>query len=121
MLLSETNHRILHLNVSPRYSFQVALWQDCISEPKHPIFGLVAIELIISLFAFFFFYALNAEQDNGHSCLNLIHNRNSNHHIAWAPYGGQSIRDTEIGINGLVAQEIGNEAKNKQLTRHNNI
>lgn len=54
-------------------------------------------------------------QDNENCCLNLIYNQNVDHYISWAPYGGQSVRDTEIGINALVAQEIGNISKNKSV------
>lgn len=52
-------------------------------------------------------------QKNEISCLNLSDNRNVSHYIACESYGGQNIRDTEIGINALVAQEIGNVSKNK--------
>lgn len=33
--------------------------------------------------------------------------------MSWAPFGGQTVRDTEIGINALVAQAIGNITINK--------
>lgn len=45
-------------------------------------------------------------QDIGNSCLNLTNNR-VDHYCSWLPYGGQTIRDTEIGISGAVAEAIG--------------
>lgn len=45
-------------------------------------------------------------QDNNNSCLNLTNNH-VDFYCSWLPYGGQSIRDTEIGINASVAEAIG--------------
>lgn len=45
-------------------------------------------------------------QDNKNSCLNLVNN-NVDYYCSWMPYGNQSIRDTEIGINSSVAEAIG--------------
>lgn len=52
-------------------------------------------------------------QINEISCLKLSDNRSLGHYIACEAYGSQNVRDTEIGINALVAKEIGNGSKNK--------
>lgn len=41
-------------------------------------------------------------------------NNRTDFYCSWLPFGsGQTVRDTEIGINALVAEAIGNVAKNK--------
>lgn len=41
-------------------------------------------------------------------------NNRTDYYCSWLPYGGgQTVRDTEIGINALVAETIGNVAKYK--------
>lgn len=45
-------------------------------------------------------------QDTGNSCLNITNNY-VDHYCSWLPYGGHTIRDTEIGINASVAEALG--------------
>lgn len=82
VVLSELNHRLMNLGVSCFTS--QAQWT-----------------LSDSIFWFFFHI-----QDTGNSCINITNNY-VDHYCSWLPYGGHTIRDTEIGINASVAEALG--------------
>lgn len=59
-----------------------------------------AVDLIIINVSIYY------KQDTGNSCLNITNNQ-VDHYCSWLPYGGQTIRDTEIGMNASVAEALG--------------
>lgn len=81
-----------------------------LSDLNHRMMTLIVSCLYhqITFFRSNFFFKF---QDNKNTCLNITNNK-VDFYISWLPYGGQSIRDTEIGINLSVAEAIGKPKNN---------